>query len=74
MLPDARMTAFAAGLAVALGVGASLGAAASPLSQAPVQPPPPVSAPAGDAGRGQLSFTKIGCYQCHGRQAQGGAG
>jgi mono/diheme cytochrome c family protein len=30
--------------------------------------------PGGDAGRGRQVFVKAGCYQCHGREAQGGAG
>jgi mono/diheme cytochrome c family protein len=28
-------------------------------------------APKGDPGKGRSMFTKIGCYQCHGREAQG---
>jgi mono/diheme cytochrome c family protein len=31
-------------------------------------------APAGDAKHGQQLFEKYGCYQCHGREAQGGLG
>ena len=31
------------------------------------------SIPAGDAKKGQQLFTDDGCYQCHGRVAQGGA-
>jgi ubiquinol-cytochrome c reductase cytochrome c subunit len=30
-------------------------------------------APAGDAAKGKQLFVSYGCYQCHGRQAQGGA-
>ena len=29
-------------------------------------------APAGDAAKGKILFTKIGCYQCHGYAGQGG--
>jgi mono/diheme cytochrome c family protein len=28
-------------------------------------------APRGDPGKGRAAFTKVGCYQCHGREAQG---
>lgn len=31
-------------------------------------------APAGDALRGKKLFTSYGCYECHGRAAQGGTG
>jgi hypothetical protein len=30
------------------------------------------SSPDGDADRGQILFTKIGCYECHGFAGQGG--
>lgn len=32
------------------------------------------SAPAGSAQKGKQLFQSYGCYQCHGREAQGGAG
>jgi mono/diheme cytochrome c family protein len=32
------------------------------------------TAPAGNAQKGQRLFQDYGCYQCHGREAQGGAG
>jgi len=28
-------------------------------------------APKGDADKGRATFNKVGCYQCHGREAQG---
>jgi mono/diheme cytochrome c family protein len=34
---------------------------------APAQAP----APRGDVGSGKVLYTKIGCYQCHGREGQG---
>ena len=34
----------------------------------------PQSAPAGNAQKGRQLFQSYGCYQCHGREAQGGAG
>ena len=30
------------------------------------------AAPAGDAAKGKANFERIGCWQCHGRQGQGG--
>src|SRR5881398_866090 len=42
------------------------------VANAPAQQPPP-SAPAGNAKAGQALFMKIGCYQCHGNEGQGGA-
>ena len=32
---------------------------------------PQTEAPKGDPERGRATFTKVGCYQCHGREAQG---
>lgn len=31
-----------------------------------------VEAPKGDVAKGQASFERVGCYQCHGHQGQGG--
>jgi ubiquinol-cytochrome c reductase cytochrome c subunit len=42
------------------------------LTNAMAQQPAP-AVPAGNAKTGQMLFTKIGCYQCHGNEAQGGA-
>src|SRR6059036_1480805 len=42
------------------------------VANAPAQQPAP-SAPAGNAKAGQTLFMKIGCYQCHGNEGQGGA-
>ncbi|HZP33290.1 MAG TPA: cytochrome c [Candidatus Acidoferrales bacterium] len=36
--------------------------------------PAKVGAPAGDAKNGKALYTTAGCYECHGREAQGGAG
>jgi ubiquinol-cytochrome c reductase cytochrome c subunit len=38
------------------------------MAQQPATPPP-----AGNAKAGQALFLKIGCYQCHGNEGQGGA-
>lgn len=50
-------------LKIALGIilGAAIAAAQS-------------AAPAGDAEHGRKLFESDGCYQCHGREAQGGLG
>ena len=37
-----------------------------------VQQPATPAAPAGNARTGQSLYMKIGCYQCHGNQGQGG--
>ena len=50
-------------------VGASLAAAAFAASSAFAAQTP---APAGDAAKGKASFERTGCWQCHGRQGQGG--
>ncbi len=42
------------------------------ISSAAAQTPAP-SVPAGNAKAGQALFMKIGCYQCHGNEGQGGA-
>jgi ubiquinol-cytochrome c reductase cytochrome c subunit len=40
------------------------------------KPAPPAEtsagAPAGNAGRGETLYGKVGCYQCHSEQGQGG--
>ena len=52
--------------AVAISVG-MLGAAAAPLAWAQ-------GAPKGDTANGRKVYLADGCYQCHGREAQGGLG
>ena len=42
------------------------------VANAPAQQPAS-SAPAGNAKTGQALFMKIGCYECHGNEGQGGA-
>ena len=32
----------------------------------------PAAGPAGDAARGKAAFERVGCWQCHGREGQGG--
>ena len=36
--------------------------------------PAKADAPAGNAKNGRAVYTKAGCYECHGREGQGGAG
>jgi ubiquinol-cytochrome c reductase cytochrome c subunit len=60
-------------LATAVAAFALAGVAA--VAQAPTPPQSAIAPSAtGDAKRGEQTYTKAGCYQCHGRQAQGGAG
>ena len=48
----------------------ALTAVGSAQVQAP-QPQAPASAPTGNADEGKKLFVSYGCYQCHGREAQG---
>jgi len=38
---------------------------------ASAQNPAPATAPRGNAENGRMLFAKFGCYECHGREAQG---
>jgi len=49
--------------------GATLSAAAFAASSAFAAQ---AAAPAGDVAKGKASFERTGCWQCHGRQGQGG--
>ena len=42
-----------------------------PHAQVPVARPAAAAAPTGNADNGKKLFTSYGCYQCHGREAQG---
>ena len=53
-------------LLVILVVSAAALSGAIPAAQSPAQP-----APAGNVDKGRLGFVRIGCAQCHGREAQG---
>jgi mono/diheme cytochrome c family protein len=44
-------------------------ASATPAQTAPA--PPATAAPAGNAETGRKLFVSVGCYQCHGYEAQG---
>ena len=50
-------------------VGATLSAA---VVAAPSASAAQAAAPTGDATKGKSSFERTGCWQCHGRQGQGG--
>jgi mono/diheme cytochrome c family protein len=50
--------------------GATVSVAAVAASSAPAAAQ--ATAPAGDAAKGKASFERTGCWQCHGRQGQGG--
>src|SRR5262245_46104904 len=55
-----------------MGMASALLAAAIGLAEGrPPQNAP--AAPTGNAKTGQTLFLKIGCYQCHGNEGQGGA-
>ncbi len=43
-------------------------------AQAASAPAKADNAPAGNAKNGRTIYTTAGCYECHGREAQGGAG
>ena len=43
------------------------------LTSALVQQPATPAAPPGNATTGRALFLKIGCYQCHGNEGQGGS-
>lgn len=61
---------------VAKGAAALLLAAAAVLVMLPKTAPAQSgrqAAPAGNANNGKQLFVKYGCYECHGREAQGGA-
>src|SRR6516164_4696916 len=55
-----RNITFAAALVVASAFGAANAFAAA------------AAAPQGDAVKGKANFERVGCYQCHGHQGQGG--
>jgi len=38
---------------------------------ASAQTPAPANAPRGNAENGRMLFARFGCYECHGREAQG---
>ena len=46
------------------------GTLAAQSSPAPA-PATPAAAPAGSAEKGRLTFARVGCFQCHGGEAQG---
>jgi ubiquinol-cytochrome c reductase cytochrome c subunit len=62
-----RTLAAAAASVIALSVGS--------MAQTPRPPAAPAQtqAPAGRADAGRTLFAKVGCYQCHSNEAQGGA-
>ena len=56
--------------AVRLGLAIYMSAVAV-SAQAPSQQAAP---PAGDAEKGKATYKRVGCYECHGLEAQGGPG
>jgi mono/diheme cytochrome c family protein len=72
----ALATAFS--LAAVVGISARTAANAQTRQEAGAQqasaPAKATDAPAGNAKNGRAVYTKAGCYECHGREGQGGAG
>ncbi len=64
----------AASLSVML-VAAAAGAQQAPVAPAPGAPKAPVASSAAkrQIEHGREVYTKVGCYQCHGREGQGGS-
>src|SRR5262245_40382814 len=56
-------------LRVVLVLSAAVASVTILAAQTPAPSPPP--APAGNIEKGRLGFVKVGCAQCHGREAQG---
>ena len=52
-------------------VALAIAAAAGRQTQTPAPPQPRAAAPAGNAENGKKLFMSDGCYECHGREAQG---
>src|SRR5882672_700266 len=59
------------GLTLVLALTIAARASAQVQTPTPAQRPAATSAPAGNAENGKKLFTSYGCYQCHGREAQG---
>ena len=61
-----RLLAAVVGIAFAAMLASPVGA------QSKTQPEATAAAPAGSAANGKVLYMKIGCYQCHSEQGQGG--
>jgi len=53
-------------------VSAMAASAQTPAPSAAGSAPRPAAIPAGNAANGGKLFMKYGCYECHGREGQGG--
>ena len=53
-----------------IALASAIVAAAAFAASAVVSAPAP--APTGDVAKGKASFERVGCYQCHGHEGQGG--
>lgn len=62
------------GIVFVLGVAGLLLASPGAVAQAPAAAQKSSAAPAGNADNGKKLYNTIGCWQCHGYSAQGGAG
>ena len=75
---DAQMIALAAIFAIAVVILVALAlllfARPSAAAQSTARASKPEHSDAADAARGKKLFVSYGCYECHGRAAQGGVG
>ena len=67
-MPPRRLAVVVA-FSAALAAGSATGGANPRLQPSPQDRA--AAAPAGDAEKGKTLFVKDGCYECHGREAQG---
>lgn len=69
LIIQSRATRFFVSLAVA---AALIIAGTRAMAQSAAQSSKADETPAGNAENGKKIFAKVGCYECHGREAQGG--
>ena len=68
---NARHVLLLIALAIVVAMRIALSAASQSQTAGAAQKPAATPAPAGNAQKGQQLFTSYGCYECHGREAQG---
>jgi ubiquinol-cytochrome c reductase cytochrome c subunit len=66
------MTPVTPRLAIAVAALMTVGSSAHGQSATPAKPAAQTAAPAGKVENGGVLYRKIGCYQCHANEAQGG--
>jgi mono/diheme cytochrome c family protein len=70
MMPLRQLRTAVVGVAIAALAALSANPAAQTQTAKPIETP--AAAPAGSAATGKVLYGKIGCYQCHSEQGQGG--